>query len=184
MAVYVSLRMLTCVLPFLQLIPATPSDQDARYGLELAALVLLLILLASVRDEEVLASVMAGASGYIAMNSRRSELIRAIHIAAGGGSYFESGTVDRVIGRLQDMNSVADVDGPDALTEREVLILNMIAEGFSNEKISTSLDISTRTARNNITELRGKLDLHSRTQLAAYAARREVLHELHLKSNS
>ena len=118
------------------------------------------------------------------MNSRRSELIRAIHIVAGGGSYFESGTVDRVIGRLQDMNSLADVDGPDALTEREVLILNMIAEGFSNETISTSLGISTRTARNNITELRGKLDLHSRPQLAAYAARREVLHELHLKSNS
>ena len=143
-----------------------------------------LMLASDVRDEEVLASIMAGASGYIAMNSRRSELIRAIHIVAGGGSYFESGTVDRVIGRLQDMNSLADVDGPDALTEREVLILNMIAEGFSNETISTSLGISTRTVRNNITELRGKLDLHSRTQLAAYAARREVLHELHLKSNS
>ena len=142
-----------------------------------------LMLASEVRDEEVLASIMAGASGYISMNARRSELIQAIHIIAGGGSYFESSTVDRVIGRLQEMDSVPDVDRPDALTEREVLILNMIAEGFRNEEISTSLGVSTRTVRNNITELRAKLDLHSRPQLAAYAARREILHELHVKSN-
>ena len=144
-----------------------------------------LMLAAEVRDEEVLASIMAGASGYIAMNSRRSELIRAVHIIAGGGSYFESSVVDRVIGRLQEMNSVArvDVGGSEGLTEREVLILNMIAEGFSNEEIGESLGISHRTVRNNITELRTKLDLHSRPQLAAYAVRREILHELRLKSS-
>ena len=142
-----------------------------------------LMLAAEVRDEEVLASIMAGASGYIAMNSRRSELIRAVHIIAGGGSYFESDVVDRVIGRLREMHSVADMERPDRLTEREVVILNMIAEGFSNEEIGESLGISHRTVRNNITELRTKLDLHSRAQLAAYAVRREILYELRMKSN-
>ena len=144
-----------------------------------------LMLASEVRDEEVLASIMAGASGYIAMNARRSELIRAVHIITGGGSYFESSVVDRVIGRLQDVNSVAhvDVEGSDGLTEREVLILNMIAEGFSNEEIGESLGISHKTVRNNITELRTKLDLHSRTKLAAYAVRREILYELRLKSS-
>ena len=142
-----------------------------------------LMLASEVRDEEVLASIMAGASGYIAMNARRSELIRAVHIITGGGSYFESSAVDRVISRFQDMISVADVEGSDGLTEREVLILNMIAEGFSNEEIGESLGISHRTVRNNITELRTKLDLHSRPQLAAYAVRREILYELRLKSS-
>ena len=144
-----------------------------------------LMLASEVRDEEVLASIMAGASGYIAMNSHRPELIRAIHVIAGGGYYFESSAVDRVIGRLQDLNIVADLDGSgsDGLTEREVLILNMIAEGFGNTEISTNLGVSAKTVRNNITELRSKLDLRSRSQLAAYAVRREILHEFHLKSN-
>ena len=145
-----------------------------------------LMLASDVRDEEILASIMAGASGYIAMNARRSELIQAIHIVTGGGSYFERSTVERVISRLQEMNIVADVDrgGSDGLTEREVLILNMIADGFRNDEISERLVISYSTVRNNITDLRTKLDLHSRAQLAAYAARREILYELHLKSNS
>ena len=145
-----------------------------------------LMLASDVRDEEILASIMAGASGYIAMNARRSELIQAIHIVTGGGSYFERSTVERVISRLQEMNIVTDVDrgGSDGLTEREVLILNMIADGFRNDEISERLVISYSTVRNNITDLRTKLDLHSRAQLAAYAARREILYELHLKSNS
>ena len=141
-----------------------------------------LMLASEVRDEEVLASIMAGASGYIAMNVPRAELIRAIHIVAGGGFYFESGTVDRVIARLQDMKSVADWSVLDELTEREVLILNMIAQGFGNDQIGESLGISDKTVRNNITRIRMKLDLHSRAELAAYAARREIIHELHLRS--
>ena len=145
-----------------------------------------LMLASEARDEEVLASIMAGASGYIAMNSHRAELIRAIHIIAGGGYYFESGVVDRVIGRLQDMNIVAGPDWSqsDGLTEREVLILNMIAEGLGNAEISASLGVSAKTVRNNIMDLRSKLHLHSRTQMAAYAVRREILHEFRLKSNS
>ena len=141
-----------------------------------------LMLASEVRDEEVLASIMAGASGYIAMNARRSELIRAIHIVAGGSSYFESSAVDRVIGRLQEMRIVADVHAPDDLTEREVLILNMIAEGWTNEEIGKAFGVAVKTTRNNITEIRRKLGLGSRAQLAAYAARREILHELHLRS--
>lgn len=142
----------------------------------------ILFLATEVRDEEVLASVMAGASGYIAMNIRRSELIRAVHIIAGGGSYFESSTVDRVIARLQNMDSMAGMDEPDDLTEREVLILNMVATGFGNEQIGESLGISYKTVRNNITQIRAKLDLHSRAELAAYAARREILYELRVRS--
>ena len=141
-----------------------------------------LMLASEVRDEEVLASIMAGASGYIAMNTLRSELIRVIHVVAGGGSYFESSAVDRVIGRLQDMRSIADIHFPDDLSEREVLIVNLIAEGCTNEEIGEALGVAVRTARNNITEIRRKLSLDSRPELAAYAVRREILHELHLQS--
>ncbi len=141
-----------------------------------------LMVAPEMRDEEVLASIMAGASGYVAMNVRRQELIRAIHTVAGGGFYFESSTVDRVIGRLQELNSLSDMDRTDELNEREVLVLNMMAEGYGNERIGESLGISDKTVRNNITKLRTKLDLHSRTELAVYAARREILNELRLRS--
>ena len=143
----------------------------------------ILMLAPEARDEDVLASIMAGASGYVSMNARRSELIRVVHVVAGGGYFFERGVVDRVIGRLQEMNSVADVDEADSLTERDVLILNMIAEGHGNEEIGASLGIATPTVRNIITRLRTGLSLHSRTQLASYAVRREILHEFHSVSN-
>ena len=141
-----------------------------------------LMLASEVREEELLASIMAGASGYIAMNSRRPDLLRVIHIVASGGYYFENCMVDRVIGRLQDMHSMADLEEPDELTKREVLILNMVADGFGNDRIGESLGISDKTVRNNMTHLRTKLDLHSRAELAAYAARREILRELHRKA--
>ena len=142
-----------------------------------------LMLAPEAREEDVLASIMAGASGYVSMNVRRSELIRVVHIVAGGGYFFERGMVDRVMGRLQEMNSVAGVDEEDSLTDREVLIINMVAAGHGNERIGENLGVATATVRNIITRLRGKLGLNSRTQLAAYAVRREILHEFHLKTD-
>ncbi|MYG80542.1 MAG: hypothetical protein F4187_01660 [Gemmatimonadetes bacterium] len=73
MAVYVSLRLLTCLLPFLHLIPGIPSEQEAQYGLELAALVILLTLLTSLPYALVLGSLLSGA--HESVRKRPSVLI-------------------------------------------------------------------------------------------------------------
>ena len=73
MAVYVSIRALTCILPFLHLILPVSSDQDARYGLELAVLISVLTLLASLPYALVLGSFFSG--GHESVRKRRSILV-------------------------------------------------------------------------------------------------------------
>ena len=120
------------------------------------------------REEETLASIMAGASGFVCTNSSRAELVRAIRVAASGGSYFDGGVTARVIGRLQRLSGES-APGVDGLTEREMSILALIAEGFGNGEIGERLNLATTTVRNNITRIRSKLGLDSRAKLIAYA---------------
>ena len=85
MSIYLSLRVLTCVLPFVHLIPWLPSDRDTQYGLELGALVLLITLLVSVSYALVLGSFPSG--GHESVRSRRSMLaiitVGALDLASG-----------------------------------------------------------------------------------------------------
>ena len=73
MAVYVALRVLTCLLPFMHIIPLAPSRQDVQYGLEVGVLVLALTLLASLPYALVLGSFLSG--GHETVRSRRSTLV-------------------------------------------------------------------------------------------------------------
>ena len=79
MAVYISLRLLTCLLPFLYLIPGIPSEQDARFGLELAALVIALTLLTSLPYALVLGSLLSGAHESV---RRRPSVLVVVAVGA------------------------------------------------------------------------------------------------------
>ena len=121
-------------------------------------------------DEEMLTSVLAGASGYLSKDAREPELVRAIMTVAAGGGCFDGSTVRRVIARFQ--GSVDDETAgaaPSALSEREVAILRMVGEGLGNREIGQRLNIATTTVRNNITRIRDKLDLTSRSGMRAFA---------------
>ena len=93
------------------------------------------------REEETLASIVAGASGFVCTNSSRVELIRAIRVAASGGSYFDRGVTERVIGRLRELSSDESMAVSDVLTEREMSILDLVAEGFGNGEIGVRLSL-------------------------------------------
>ena len=120
------------------------------------------------REEEVLASIVAGASGYVCTNASRAELVQTIRVAASGGSFFDEGVTARVIDRLRELRGEASPAG-DGLTEREESILALLAQGFDNGEIGERLNLATTTVRNNITRIRSKLTLDSRSKLVAYA---------------
>ena len=126
-------------------------------------------------EEEMLASVIMGASGHISINAPRTELTRVIHIVANGSTFFDQGVTDRVISRLQEMSRQIKPDSLKTLTDRDVAILTMISDGCGNEEIGQRLKVATTTVRNHITRLRSKLGLRSRSALAAYAVRRGLL---------
>ena len=121
-------------------------------------------------DDEVLTSILAGASGLVGMDARRSELVLAIRLAINGGAHFEEGVAERVVGRLgPDRLSAEESPDIERLSTRERLILSMVADGLNNREIAERLGIATATVRNNLTNIRAKLDLDSRTKLARFA---------------
>jgi len=94
-----------------------------------------------------------------------------------GGSYLPPDLMDKVLGefrRLQEGGGTAPErprTGAEALTARELEILQLIVEGRSNAQIAAALYISEKTVKNHITNILRKLDLHDRTQAAVFALR-------------
>lgn len=119
-------------------------------------------------EEEILASIMAGASGHVFTNASKEELVRTIRVAASGGSYFDRSVTESVLGRLRELNGES-VPVADQLTERELSILALMAEGCGNGEIGVRLNLATSTVRNNITQIRSKLNMDSRSKMIAYA---------------
>lgn len=126
-------------------------------------------------EEETVISILVGASGCVSAEAPGSELIRTIRIAAEGGTTFGREASDRVLGRLRHLTEVSDEPDPSVLTVREREVLSMLARGATNDEIGAGLRITAPTARNHITRIRTKLDIHSRTELAAYALRHGIV---------
>jgi DNA-binding NarL/FixJ family response regulator len=124
-------------------------------------------------EENVVQSIVAGASGYILKDSLSSEFILTIRELLAGGS-----PISPMVARLvlnQARSSFADhlssnEDLADAtFTEREIEILSRVAKGFSFSEIANLLDISVNTVKTHVNHIYGKLSVHSRSE-AVYEA--------------
>jgi DNA-binding NarL/FixJ family response regulator len=114
-----------------------------------------------------------GADGYILKNSDREELISAIQKVNKGSKYFSH----EVTLSLAELDSNASSDpGKDSfihdLTEREIEILKLIAEGYSNKEIGEQLFISYRTVDTHRTNLMKKIGVNNIAGLIRYAIKR------------
>ncbi len=121
------------------------------------------------REEEIIAAMIAGASGYVSTGMSSAEFGRAIRVVAEGGMYFEWEAAERMLGKLHEFMEVGPEPGPSVLTDREKTVLSMVARGRRNEQIGRRMGIAATTVRNYITSIRAKLDLKSRVQLVSYA---------------
>ena len=120
-------------------------------------------------EDEALTSILSGASGHVSIDVPGAELVHAVRVAFNGGAHFEKGIADRVIGRLgQNGPPVEDSPDLERLSARERVILSMLADGRSNREIAEGLGIATATVRNNLTRIRAKLGLDSRTKLVRF----------------
>ena len=122
-------------------------------------------------EEELVASMMSGASGCIPSAAPITELVRAVRVAQDGGLYFNWDDTERILFKIQEVNDAESFSYISSLSDREIRILSLIGAGYSNEEIGVRLYLATATIRNNITMIRSKLNLHSRAKLIAYAAR-------------
>jgi NarL family two-component system response regulator LiaR len=135
---------------------------------ETAPAVRTLVLTSFAEDEQVLRAIRAGALGYLLKESGPQELLAAIRNVAHGESSLHPAVARRVLRELAHPSAPA---AEDALTEREIEVLRLVAHGLSNKDIAARLNLSERTVRSHVSTILGKLQLSSRTQAALYALR-------------
>ena len=130
-------------------------------------------------DEAVLASILAGASGYLLKNVSRAELLRSIHLVAAGQSLLDPTMTNQVTGRLTNLatsglHHQGQTPG-DELTDREREVLSLIARGYTNKQIAETLFVSEKTARNHVSHILEKLGLARRSEAAAFAVEHKLV---------
>jgi two-component system response regulator NreC len=127
-------------------------------------------------DEYILATLQAGADGYLLKDATHSELVMAIKNVLMGKRYLSPGISERVIeGYLEGRETVKTKSAWDTLTRREREILKLIAEGYKNKDVADYLYISLKTVEKHRANLMKKLDLHSAAELTAFAVKKGLV---------
>jgi NarL family two-component system response regulator LiaR len=129
----------------------------------------ILVLTSFATDDKLFPAIKAGARGYLLKDSGPAELVQAIYQVHRGESSLHPQVARKLLQEIsQPANNSPTVD---PLTEREVEVLKLVAQGLSNQEIAAELTISDATVRTHVSNILGKLHLASRTQAALYALR-------------
>jgi len=122
-----------------------------------------IILVLSMHDDKeyVTSAIESGARGYVLKSASAEEMFNAIKAVSGGGVYYSP-----VVAELLRNKSVSSAD---TLTEREQVILDMLARGFNNKQSAAALGISARTVETHRRNIKKKLGLRSTPALIRYA---------------
>jgi len=135
-----------------------------------------LILTGYMEDEQISGALRAGASGYVVKKSGMDELLLGIQAVHRGNPYFSSSIGDGdLTDYLWQLRSNDGRVGYELLTGREREVLQLIAEGFSNQRIAQELFISVKTVEAHRAHIMTKLHARNRTDLIRYALRRGIV---------
>jgi DNA-binding NarL/FixJ family response regulator len=116
-------------------------------------------------DEDIYRAVQAGAQGYLLKDTAQADMVEAIRAVHAGKRYFPRQIAARLAERMMRTN----------LTTRELEVLNMLAQGFTNKEIGRALDISGNTVRNHVNSIIEKLEVSDRTEAATTAIHRGLI---------
>jgi len=116
-------------------------------------------------DEDIYAGLRAGAKAYLLKDVQPEELFRCIRMVHAGEGYLQPKLAAKLVHRVQE----------EALTERETQILALLAQGLSNRGIGVALHISESTVKTHLKSTFAKLDVTSRAEAIALAARRGLV---------
>ncbi len=124
--------------------------------------------------EAVLASIMAGATGFLTKNVSHARLVEAIRAVGRGQSLLDASVTRDVIERLAELGR-AQPEPVDLLSDREREVLLLVAQGCTNKEIGAKLFLSPYTARNHVIHILDKLGLSRRSEAAAQAVKLGLL---------
>jgi DNA-binding NarL/FixJ family response regulator len=119
-------------------------------------------------DADILRAVEAGATGYLLKDTPRERLFPAIRSAARGETVLAPAVATRLVNRMR-------VPAEEALTSREIEVLELVARGASNADAATSLFISEATVKTHLLHIFGKLGVDDRTAAVVQALQRGII---------
>ncbi|MFC7643528.1 response regulator [Streptosporangium lutulentum] len=128
-----------------------------------------LVLSASGEQDDVLAAVKAGASGYLLKSASKEEFLEAVRRTAEGDAVFTPGLAGLVLGEYRRLAAQPAPEVAPRLTDRETEVLRLVAKGLSYKQIAERLVLSHRTVQNHVQNTLNKLQLHNRVELVRYA---------------
>ena len=153
--------------------PGLSGVATTREVTSLSPLTRVVVLTISSDDNDVMDAVMAGACGYLLKDSSIHDLVGGIRAAAAGESLISPQIAAKVLQRLRAQGTSADVAEKVTaeLSDREIEVLKLIANGKDNAEIARELFISPKTVKNHISNILMKLQIENRIQAAVYAVR-------------
>jgi len=157
--------------------PGAGGVETTRRLSSLAPLSRVVVLTISADDDDVMNAVMAGACGYLLKDSSIQELIAGISAASAGESLISPQIAAKVLQRLRAQSKDADAAETirAELSDRELQVLKLIANGKDNAQIARELFISPKTVKNHISNILMKLQIENRIQAAVYAVRSGIV---------
>ena len=129
------------------------------------------VMITSVADRRVLSQALdAGCCGFLSKNSDRADLVDAITRAARGESYFTRDVLKHLV-HLRRFDEV----GQSELSDREVEVLQLTADGCSSDEIAERLHLSAHTVKNHLRHAMNKLDAHTKLEAVVTALRARLI---------
>ena len=134
------------------------------------------ILILTLHEDDALLreAIKSGASGYILKRAAESELISAIQIVMRGDLYVDPSMLRSLI-EEKPKAARSELESVEPLTPREIDVLKLIVQGYTNRQIGVELNISVRTVEGHRANLSGKLGLRNRVELVRYAREHGLL---------
>jgi DNA-binding NarL/FixJ family response regulator len=132
------------------------------------------VLLLSMHDDEryFLEGLRSGASGYVLKRAADTDLIGALRIVAQGRTFI-SGDTQRVL--RDEWLETGRPESDDPLTPRELEVVKLIAEAYTNRQIAQTLKLSEKTVESHRANVLSKLEMRDRVELVRYAIRRGLV---------
>jgi two-component system response regulator DevR len=133
------------------------------------------IILTSFPDDDVLFdAISCGADGYVLKQIGSDDLIKALERVGRGESLLDPALTEQVFAKMRQVRRQERAHAFADLNAQEMQILAALAEGQTNREIGAALHLSEKTVRNYVSTILSKLELASRAQAAAYAARHRI----------
>jgi len=131
-----------------------------------------LVLTSFLEDDKVFPAIESGALGYLLKDTQPDELLGAIRGVFRGESMLHPSIAKKIMQRIQEHSSSSNKPDGQELTERELDVLRLLAQGDGDREIAEKLIVSERTVHFHVGNILSKLHLANRTQAALYAIRK------------